>query len=142
MIQDTRVLAGLDDAGLLTAVSERLHDDHAHRERHLLERVRDAGLSQVGALGLSQVAGALREGRVAHLVYDPQVRYTGSVDADGALYADAEVGSAGQPHTPEPRLTERLVERALVTGARVSPIEGAADGILRDAAGIGALLRW
>ncbi|MGC5053249.1 VLRF1 family aeRF1-type release factor [Micromonospora sp. DT48] len=142
VIQDTRVLAGLDDAGLLTAVSERLHDDHAHRERHLLERVRDAGLSQVGALGLSQVAGALREGRVAHLVYDPQVRYTGSVDADGALYADAEVGSAGQPHTPEPRLTERLVERALVTGARVSPIEGAADGILRDAAGIGALLRW
>jgi hypothetical protein len=94
----------------------------------------------MGALGLSQVAGALNEGRVAHLVYDPEVRYVGSVDADGALYADAEAGS--RPHTPEPRLTERLVERALATGARVSPIEGASSGALGDAGGIGALLRW
>jgi hypothetical protein len=39
-------------------------------------------------------------------------------------------------------LTERLVERALKTGARISPIEGAADGRLKDAAGVAALLRW
>jgi hypothetical protein len=96
----------------------------------------------VGALGLSQVAGALNEGRVAHLVYDPDVRYAGSMDADGALYADAEAAAGNRPHTAEPRLTERLVERALATGARVSPVEGAAGGVLRDAAGIGALLRW
>jgi hypothetical protein len=42
----------------------------------------------------------------------------------------------------KPRLTERLVERALATGARVSPVEGAARGVLSEAAGIGALLRW
>jgi release factor family 10 len=146
VIRDQRVLAGLDDQRLLAAVTDRLHAEHTAGERRLLERVRDAGLGQVAALGLSQVAGALNEGRVAHLVYDPQVRYAGSVDADGALYADAdadaEAGAGDQPHTPEPRLTERLVERALATGARVSPIEGAAGGVLSDAAGIGALLRW
>jgi hypothetical protein len=142
VIRDTRVLAGLDDAGLLAAVTERLYTEHKANEHRLLERIRDAGRSQVGALGLSQVAGALNEGRVAHLVYDPEVRYVGSVDADGALYADAESGVGDRPHTPEPRLTERLVERALATGARVSPIEGAAGDVLSDAAGIGALLRW
>jgi len=141
VLRDTRVLAGLDESGLLGAVTERLNAEHAANERRLLERVRDAGLGRVGALGLSQVAGALNEGRVAHLVYDPEVRYVGSVGADGALYADAESGVGGRPHTPEPRLTERLVERALSTGARVSPIEGAA-AVLSDAAGIGALLRW
>ncbi|MFD2353082.1 hypothetical protein ACFSTC_33045 [Nonomuraea ferruginea] len=86
------------------------------------------------------MAGALNEGRVAHLVYDPEVRYVGSVDADGTLYADTETGV--RRHTPEPRLNERLVERALATGARVSPIEGAGAGVLGDAGGIGALLRW
>ncbi|MEV4834449.1 VLRF1 family aeRF1-type release factor [Nonomuraea sp. NPDC049486] len=140
VIRDTRVLAGLDDPGLLAAVTERLHAEHTASERRLLEQVLDAGLSKKGALGLSQVAGALNEGRVAHLVYDPEVRYVGSVDADGTLYADTETGV--RRHTPEPRLNERLVERALATGARVSPIEGAGAGVLGDAGGIGALLRW
>lgn len=72
--------------------------------------------------------------------------YTGTLSAAGALYGGDEVAPDGQLQTPEPRLTERLterlVERALQTGARVSPIEGAAEGALKDAAGIGALLRW
>ena len=142
VIRDARVLTGLDDGGLLAAVTEQLHEDHVSREWRLLEQVRDAGLSQAGALGLSQVVAALNAGRVAHLVYDPEVRYTGSVGADGALYADEEVGAGNEAATAEPRLTERLVERALSTRARVSPVEGAADGVLGDGAGIRALLRW
>jgi Bacterial archaeo-eukaryotic release factor family 10 len=141
-IRDTRVLAGLDHGRLLDTVTERLHEDHAFRQHRLVEQVRDAGLSQAGALGLSEVATALNAGRVAHLVYDPEIRYRGSVGADGALYADDEIGPGGEPAIPEPRLTERLVERALATGARVNPVEGAARGMLSDAAGIGALLRW
>ena len=35
------------------------------------------------ALGLSEVAGALNQARVAHLIYDPLVRYQGSVGQDG-----------------------------------------------------------
>lgn len=142
VIQDLRVLTGLDDEGLRSAVTERLREDHTLREQRLVEQVREAALGGDGALGLSEVAAALNEGRVAHLVYDPEVRYTGSIGADGALLAGSELGVDGKPGTPEPRLTERLVERAFSTGARVSPIEGAASGALSEAVGIGALLRW
>jgi stalled ribosome rescue protein Dom34 len=139
---DSRVLNGLDDAALAGAVTDLVHEQHTERERQLVERVRDAGLSGAGALGLSEVVAALNAGRVAHLVYDPEVRYMGSVGADGALYSGDEVGPDRHPGTPEPRLTERLVERALKTGALISPVEGAADGELREAAGVAALLRW
>lgn len=143
VIRDTRVLNGLADGELRSTVSERLHEDHKSREQQLIERIRDAGLSKAsGALGPSEVTAALNAGRVAHLVYDPEVRYTGSQGADGALYAGTEAPADGEPATPDTRLTERLVERALATGARISPVEGAAGGVLRDATGIGALLRW
>ena len=139
---DTRVLTGLDDAALVAAVTERVNQHHTEHERQLLERVRDAAGSGVAALGLSEVAAALNTGRVAHLMYDPAVRYIGTVGADGAPYGGDEVAPNGRPGTPEPRLTERLVERAFATGAQISPIEGAADSELKDAAGIAALLRW
>ncbi|MGH3541175.1 MAG: hypothetical protein ACRDT5_08940 [Mycobacterium sp.] len=139
---DARALNGLNDVALATAVTEWVDEQHTELERQLLGHVRDAAGSGVAALGLSQVAAALNAGRVAHLIYDPNVRYMGTVGADGALYGGDEVGPDGDPATPEPRLTERLVERALKTKARISPVEGAADGGLRDAAGIAALLRW
>lgn len=90
---------------------------------------------------LSEVAGALNEAGVAHLIYDLVIRYQGSVGHDGTLYADGESGPA-PASGPDARLTERLVERALDTGARVTPIEGAASDGLADAPGIAALLRW
>lgn len=142
VISDPRVLSGLDDAALAAAVTGRFHDQHKEYERRLLEQVREAAGSGRAALGLSEVAAVLNDGRVTHLVYDPEVRYTGTVDADGALYGGEETAPGGLETVPEPRLTERLVERALNTGARVSPIEGAANGILKDARGIAALLRW
>lgn len=139
---DSRVLTGLDDAALGAAVTEWVHEQHTEREKRLLQQMRDTAGAGRTALGVSEVAAALNSGRVAHLVYDPRVRYTGTVGADGALYGGDEVGPDGERGTPEPRLTERLVERALQTGARISPVEGAADAELRDAAGIAALLRW
>lgn len=139
---DTRGINRLDEGAIAEAVTEWVHEQHAERERQLLNRVRDAAGSGIGALGLSEVAAALNSGRVAHLVYDPEVRYVGTVGTGGALYAGEEVGPDGQPGSPDSRLTERLVERALETRARVSPVEGAAEGALSDAAGIAALLRW
>jgi len=139
---DSRVLTGLDDGSLAATVTELVHDYHNEHERQLVERVREVGGSGAAVLGLSEVAQALNAGRVDHLVYDPEVRYVGSVAADGELYGGDEVAPGGQERKPEPRLTERLVERALATGARVSPIEGAADGALQDSGGIAALLRW
>lgn len=142
VVQDTRVLAGLDSEALLDVVTDQLAANHAAREQRLAQQVRDAGLAGTGALGLSEVAAALNQGRVSHLVYDPEVRYRGSLSGDGVLYAHDEAGLGTQPPTPEPRLTERLVEQALATGARVSPVEGAASGVLHESEGIGALLRW
>jgi hypothetical protein len=140
---DARVLSGLDGPALQAAVTDWAHEQHAERERQLLESVCDgAGSGHGAALGLSEVAAALNAGRVAHLIYDPEVRYTGRVGANGALYGGDEVGPDGQPGAADSRLTERLVERALQTGARISPTQGAADGRLRDAVGIAALLRW
>ncbi len=141
-IGDPRFLHGLADNAVAVAVTEQLHRQHKDREKQVLAHIGDAAGRGLAALGLSEVAAALNAGRVAHLVYDPQVRYTGSVDADDALYGGDEIAPAGQQPRPEPRLTERLVERALNTGASITPIEGAARGELADAAGIAALLRW
>ncbi len=141
VIQDTRVLAGLSHEKLVHAVNTRLRECHRQQEHRLARQLSKAGLDGAAALGLSEVTSALNEGRVAHLVYDPHVRYAGSVATNGLLQAGAEYGPGG-PAVPEPRLSERLVERALATGARISPVEGAAQGALSRAAGIGALLRW
>ncbi|MGE5636455.1 MAG: VLRF1 family aeRF1-type release factor [Nocardioidaceae bacterium] len=143
VIRDARVLVRLDQASLSATVTERLHAQHDEYERRLVRDAREAALgSGTGAVGLSEVVGALNEGRVAHLVYDPEIRYQGSIGTDGRLHADDEPGAAEIEVVAEPRLTERLVERALETGARVTPVEGAAAGALAEAAGIAALLRW
>jgi hypothetical protein len=137
-VRDPRVFAQLSPAELSAAIGDRLRADHREREAALL---RQAG-EPATARGLSAVAAALNEGRVAHLLYDPEVRYEGEVDADGAMYATGEIPPGASGLADEPRLTERLVERALATDARVTPIEGAAGGALADAGGIAALLRW
>jgi hypothetical protein len=61
---------------------------------------------------------ALNEGRVEHVIYDSARRYTGGIGPDGSLFADGERLGLGKE---EPRLLERIVERALHTGARVTP---------------------
>lgn len=142
VLGDSRVLGSLDDSSLEAAMTELLHARHKEDEGRLVQRTLEAGRSGSGALGLSEVVAALNSGRVDHLVYDPEVRYNGSVTADGTLYGGKELPSGEETGAPEPRLTERLVERALAGGARVSPVEGAAQGALKDAEGIGALLRW
>lgn len=100
-----------------------------------------AGGAGAAALGLSEVIGALNQARVAHLIYDPLIRYRGSVGHDGTLYADRET-TLTYASAADLRLTERIVERALETGARVTPVEGAASDALTSASGIAAILRW
>lgn len=143
VVREPRLLAQMEPAGVAAIATERLRAEHDAFESRLVDRARDAALGAgTAALGLSEVVGALNEGRVDHLVYDPEVRYVGSVGGDGLLYAESEVGPAGEDLVAEPRLTERLVERALETGARITPVEGAASAALAEASGIAALLRW
>jgi Bacterial archaeo-eukaryotic release factor family 10 len=139
-IRDPRQLDELDAASLAAVVGDRLGEEQDARGLQLGRQVRDAALGAGrGALGLSEVTAALNEARAEHVIYDPHVRYTGAVAADGSLFGWSERTSMA---VAEPRLTERIVERALDTGARLTPIGGAASNVLRDAGGIGALLRW
>jgi hypothetical protein len=114
VIRDPRQLAGVDPAAVARIATERFEDEHARRTARLAGHVRDAALAGAGAVGLSEVAAALNEGRVDQLVYD----------------------------SAEPRLTERLVERALITGAEITAVPGAARTVLAAAGGIAARLRW
>jgi len=141
-VPDPRVLAWVDSASLEEMVTERLRAAHSEAERRLIAQVREQTRGAgAAALGLSEVVGALNQARVAHLIYDPLIRYRGSVGHDGSLYADGETApSTGS--TADERLTERIVERALETGARVTPVEGAASDGLAEASGIAAVLRW
>ncbi|HJS92936.1 MAG TPA: hypothetical protein VJ741_01640 [Solirubrobacteraceae bacterium] len=141
-VRDPRVLAWVDSASLEEMVTERIRAAHDESERRLIAQLRErAQGAGAAALGLSEVVGALNQARVAHLIYDPVIRYRGSVGHDGSLYAEDETAlTAGA--MPDERLTERIVERALETGARVSPVEGAGGNGLADASGIAAVLRW
>ncbi|MFL5859906.1 MAG: hypothetical protein ACJ780_03880 [Solirubrobacteraceae bacterium] len=141
-LRDPRVLVGLGVSRLEDIATERLRAAHEESARRLVYQICEYGSGAgVAALGLSEVVGALNQARVAHLIYDPSTRYRGSIGHDGSLYAEDErtlaCGSAA-----EARLTERIVERALETGARVTPVEGAASDGLAEASGIVAVLRW
>jgi Bacterial archaeo-eukaryotic release factor family 10 len=140
VLLDPRHLHESDHAVLAADVAERLRQDRAGRNADLSRRVRAAALgAQRGALGLSEVVAALNEGRAEHVIYDSARRYSGGIGPDGSLFADTERLGLGKE---EPRLLERIVERALHTGARVTPLDGSAAGRLADADGIAALLRW
>ena len=134
-LRDPRVLVRLDLATLEEIITERVRAAHAEFEQRLIGTVRaQAHGAGAAALGLSEVVGALNQARVAHLVYDPFIRYRGSVGYDGSLYAEDETALT-YGSTADQRLTERIVERALETGARVTPVEGAATDGLAEAPG-------
>lgn len=137
---DRRHVPSTDHSVLHAVLRHHLAEEQEHRQLALVQRVRDAALGAGRAvLGLSEVASALNEARVEHLVYDPAIRHSGSLGANGWLYAGGEAtGSV----VVEQRLTERLVERSLATGATITPVSAQAAEKLLDADGVGALLRW
>jgi hypothetical protein len=139
-LRDSRHLTAVDGPVLTIAVADRLASERAERHLALARRIRDGALAAgSAALGLSEVLAALDDGRVEHLIYDPDVRYVGALSKDDALLASPQaVGVVVQ----ESRLTERIVERCLLTAARITPLDEAAAGELADFGGIAALLRW
>ena len=134
-----RQLHELYQLALEAAVAERLGQDRARTERPAPVRAAALG-AQRGALGLSEVVAALNEGRAEHVIYDSALRYSGAITPDGSLLAAGEAPGIGKD---EPRLLERILERAFRTPARASlTIDGSAADNLADAGGIAALLRW
>ncbi len=108
------------------------------REQQLVELVRTrAAAAGRGALGMAEVATALAEGRVEHLVLDARGTYPGTVTGDGRL---VPVGAA--PAAPVADIAGDLIERAFETNAKVTAVNGSAAQELAASEGIGALLRW
>ena len=143
VVREPRTVANLPRPELEMVVTERLLADSHDRELRLVQAMRESALGRgPAALGLSEVLAALNEGRVAHLTYDPGVRYVGSIDGRGELRQEGEAPPVPGSVQHEPRMTERIVERALATGARISPVEGASADALAEAGGIAAQLRW
>lgn len=125
-------------AQIAEAIGPLLSEEHRQREQELAEQVVETALGRGHAtVGVEDILGVLQEGRVRHLVFDEDLHVSGYRSADWVVRHSAD-GEAEE----EPDLVERMVERALDTGAEVSPVSGPAAEVLSPHEGVGALLRW
>lgn len=123
-----------------------LRSTHGAREQALTAQIREVAMSGgAAAMGVRRIAAAVNLGRVQHLAFSHDTDTSGFIADDGTLHAEV----AGQPAqvgtelTPVTHFVERLVERSLATGARVTRLDH--EDAVRDLAayqGLGALLRW
>jgi hypothetical protein len=110
-----------DRGRVLKRVNEAVSKANRRRELELIERAVEGARTPGGhgALGLVDVQRSLNEGRVEHLIFD--------ADTAERELADDE---------------DEVVERALRTSAKVTPVEGVAAERIREHGGVAALLRY
>jgi len=123
-----------------------LRSVHLDREQELADSALERALSGgSGALGLRHVCEALNAGRVEHLLFDDRLVLEGYVSSEGTLHPRIEglVANAEDLTFARDRLfVERMIERALATSARITPLAPAPADRLVDHEGVAALLRW
>jgi hypothetical protein len=128
----TRSVAGVGPRGLATALSGVLNEAQRRYEWRLVERVIVAGLSdQDAVLGPARTRWALDQRLVRHLLIDAEHDHR---------------WSQGPPPPAPDRWpgrdpAEDLIERALHSGADITPVEGPARRPLGAAEGLAAILR-
>lgn len=100
------------------AATGAIADWEAERERAIVARATDAALSNNGrgAVGVTEVSGCLEAGRVEHLIYDSSRDFGGEIDT--------------------------IVQRAIATGAHVTPVEAERAEALAAHDGVAAILRY
>jgi len=133
VIAETDVnLVGEEPPVIADALEPLLHGSWLARTTALVdsacERSRAGGAA---ALGPEETSGALAEGRVEHLLLDPQHDFSGAAES-----VHPEIGGQAE------MIGERSVEAAVATGARVTSVSGDDSPALREAGGIAALLRY
>jgi stalled ribosome rescue protein Dom34 len=121
LADDVDVISQNDHGQLLERVEAAVDVGNRRRETELVRAAIDAANTPNGrgATGLDEIEQSLTQGRVRHLLFDPE--------------------------SPEPdvlELEDDLVEAALRTSADVTPVEGEAAEILREHGGVAALLRY
>lgn len=121
---------------ILERLQELIGGLNRHREIELIDSAEQHALAGGnGSLGLIETSQALAEGRVEHL-----------------LIAGAELPAATPPSVVEAfslegqtaslPTGELLIERALLTDAAVTPVEGEAAGRLAERDGVASILRY
>lgn len=108
------------------------------RELRLVQSVKESAYSGKarGSLGPQETLEALSEGRVEHLLFDADRDYRGEGIEQGLAYEGPPLGDGGLP------VAELMIERALETGARITPLDGEAAAALQEHDGVAALLRY
>jgi hypothetical protein len=123
-----------------------LRSVHLDREQQLADSALERALSGgSGALGLRHVCEALNAGRVEHLLFDDRLVLEGYVSSEGTLHPRIEGLAANAEDLTFVRdrlFVERMIERALATSARITPLAPAPADRLVDHEGVAALLRW
>jgi hypothetical protein len=108
------------------------------REMKLVETAKASAYSgkERSSLGPQETLEALAQGRVEHLLFDAERDYTGHGIEEGLAYQGPPLGVDGLP------VAELMIERALETDARVTPLEGEPAAALDEHDGVVALLRY
>jgi hypothetical protein len=119
-------------------IRELLPELTRERDLKLVETVKESAYSgkERGSLGPQETLEALRQGRVAHLLFDAERDYRGHGIEEGLTYAGPPLGDDGLP------VAELMIEHALETGAQVTPLVGDAADALAEFDGVAALLRY
>ena len=122
-----------DELSVIADTVEPLIEEAWQRRTDVLAKLASerAKSGRAAALGPQETLGALAEGRVDHLLIDP--------DHDFSSAAGMIPSSIGGPSN---MLGERAVETAIATSARVTSVSSEASAALRDAGGMAALLRY
>ena len=116
---------------IVTHATTAIEELNRRREAELVLRVFDEAQGGTrGALGPQETSQALAEGRVEHLLVDPERNYD-----------DAPIVALDGDDEDVPVL-DRLVGAALRTSAHVTPVEGEAADRLASSDGLAALLRY
>lgn len=122
-----------------------LRSKHRERECELIEQAKDRALAGgAGALGLRNVLNSLNEGRVAHLLIRSDLELEGYSTSEDTLHAEVggTAAQAGYEMHPEEHFVERILEKTIAMGGRVTPVDDRAAELLEEHEGIAALLRW
>jgi hypothetical protein len=125
-------------ARLAERVGELLPELSRERELRLVEAVKEAAYSgkERASLGPQETLEALTQGRVEHLLFDAERDYSGHGIEARLAYAGPALDEDGLP------VAELMIEQALETGARVTPLVGDAAAALGEHDGVAALLRY
>jgi hypothetical protein len=124
-------IVGEGERQISERVEARLAELNRGRELTLVRRAEAAAHAEGGSasLGRQETLQALEEGRVAHLLFDPDASLNSETPRPGWEEA-SESGEA------------TMIEQALRTSAWVTPVEGEAAEALARHEGVAALLRY